>query len=115
MIWEIDLTLPAEQRNESKRGLAPSAALEALKSREKFIVLTVRDGNIKDIAAEKVIDEILCEDYIGVNVRTLQTDNNRNKLNGIVFKHLSIFSTDVQKRLRERKQKIQYVLNQPNL
>ncbi|HEV7702540.1 MAG TPA: GNAT family N-acetyltransferase [Candidatus Paceibacterota bacterium] len=116
LIWEIDTTLPKEQQEQThkKEGLTPNMALEAAEKEEEKIVLTVKDGEKKDVEAEEATARILSKDYIGTSIQTLSVDDaTGSRCNGVVFRHLSTFPPDVAKRLLERKKKIQEILK-PN-
>ncbi|HEV7423785.1 MAG TPA: hypothetical protein VGO21_01190 [Candidatus Paceibacterota bacterium] len=100
LVWENDLIKPAtaEEKIEKKDGEFPD------------IVIEVRSGEEVDIEAQKAISEILSKEYIGVAVQTLGKDKGVPTSSAIVFRHLSNFPPDVEKRLRERKKKIQEIL-----
>lgn len=101
LIWENDLKIPNERSNvEEKKNV-------------KFpdVMLNVKSGEEADLKAQQEIAKILSGDYIGIAVNTSKKDEMGVPLDStIVFRHLSSFSPDVAKRLRERKQKIQEML-----
>lgn len=114
LIFEIDSIVLNEDKEEVdvKDARTPDAALEALERRDKKIVVLVkslgRDG--ADIEARKAIKEILARDYVGTAIETLDTDADGVRINGLLFRHLSTFSPEVEKRLRERREKIKSLL-----
>ncbi len=115
LTWEIDATLPkeTEEKLEKEDGLTPDEALEAMKKLEKKIVLFVKTGEDVDVDAQKAMAKILSGDYIGTGLQSLYTDSEGHVFNGMTFRHLSVFPPEVEKRLRERKKKIQKILKSP--
>lgn len=111
LIFEIDATLLKEKTEQinKKEALTPQMALEAAEKEEKKIILTVKDGGEQDFEAEEAAAQILSHDYVGTNIETLSTGEG-SRCNGVLFRHLSSFPPEVAKCLRERKEKIQKLL-----
>lgn len=115
LVWEIDTTLSNDIQEpiDQKDGLMPAAALEALEREDKRIILLIRSGEEDekiDVEAQKAMAQILSRDYVGTGIQSLYTDGAGIKFNGIIFRHLSSFTPEVEKRLRERKKKIQDII-----
>ncbi len=101
LVWEIDTTLPKETQEftEEKDTQFPD------------IVVNVKSGEEVDTEAQKKIAQILSGDYVGVNVKILDKDDEGIPTdNTIVFRHFSNFSPEVAERLRGRKEKVKKIL-----
>jgi len=111
-LWEIDMTIPNEvlENIEERDVLAGSVAVEACKRGDQKIVLLVQSGEDRDPEAEEAAAQILSGDYIGTNTQTVFTGTTGVRFIGVLFRSLSSFPPEVQKRLRERKKVIQDIL-----
>ncbi len=100
VIWENDLKAQAgpEEKLEKKDGEFPD------------VVIKVKSGDLVDQEAQKKIEEILSQDYVGISVQAEENDAKILESSKIVFRHLSNFPPSVTERLRERKQRILAVL-----
>lgn len=116
LIWEIDMTLPTlSQEFVDKKDLEiPVSTLAALKREDEKILFLTHSGeenNPIDHDRQRVIQEILLHNYIGVGIQTLYTDDAGGRVNGIIFRHLSSFPSDAQKRLAWRKKYIDNLIS----
>src|SRR3989338_4058562 len=112
LVGEVDLFLQKEawEPIDKVDALMPDEALDSLSREEDRIIVLIQSGDNIDSKAQKVIEKILSNDYIGTGVQTLFLDSNSIQFNGMAFRELSSFPAEAEKRLRERKEKIQKIL-----